>query len=158
MVKGRKPIPSAVKRLRGNPGKKPLNRSEPQPIGDLPECPSHLAGRAREAWYEFAGGLEGIATRLDATALELLCTAYGGYLDCMAKVAQGGPVWIGKAKDGGLPFARISPYMRVAADQWRKVKEMLTEFGMTPSSRTRLHVVPADGDGDGFEEFIQGKR
>ena len=40
--RGRKPKPTALKVLEGNPGKRPLNLYEPTPEGDLPECPEWL--------------------------------------------------------------------------------------------------------------------
>ena len=30
-MRGRKPVPTALKKLRGNPGKRPLNDAEPKP-------------------------------------------------------------------------------------------------------------------------------
>ena len=35
--KGRKPKPTALKVLEGNPGKRPLNLYEPSPEGEMPE-------------------------------------------------------------------------------------------------------------------------
>ena len=37
--KGRKPKPTAIKKLEGNPGKRKLNQNEPQPEKTAPECP-----------------------------------------------------------------------------------------------------------------------
>mgnify|MGYP006980038133 CR=1 FL=1 len=36
---GRKPKPTAVKKLEGNPGKRKLNKKEPIPAKEMPECP-----------------------------------------------------------------------------------------------------------------------
>jgi P27 family predicted phage terminase small subunit len=154
MIRGRRPTPTKLKILRGNPGCRRLNDREPQPTGDLPPCPDHLQGAAREAWHDFAAGLTGIATSLDATALELLCVAYAGFRGAMEKVASGGPVWIVPAKDGGLPIARVSPYQRLATTQWKMVREMMAEFGLTPSSRSRVQVAGPAAAGDDFDRFL----
>ena len=41
-MRGRKPIPTELKRLNGNPGKRPLSDKEPQPEPKLPRAPSFL--------------------------------------------------------------------------------------------------------------------
>lgn len=47
-MKGRKPTPTVLKRLQGNPGKRPLAKREPQPRSEpeLPPPPEWLAARA----------------------------------------------------------------------------------------------------------------
>ena len=39
---GRKPKPTAVKKLEGNPGKRKLNMKEPVPAKGMPTCPDWL--------------------------------------------------------------------------------------------------------------------
>jgi len=46
VMRGRRPKPSRIKALTGNPGKRPLNAQEPRPEPALPECPQ---GSARPA-------------------------------------------------------------------------------------------------------------
>ena len=41
-MRGRKPVPTHLKVVRGNPGKRRLNKSEPLPIGDLSDAPRGL--------------------------------------------------------------------------------------------------------------------
>jgi len=155
---GRKPLPTALKQLRGNPGGRPIGADEPRPSAPLPDCPAHLSGAARAAWSEFGVALRGagIGTALDSVALELLCTAYGNYLAAMAEVAKGGAVLVSQPDDKGQVELTYSPYWRVATQEWAKVKTMLSEFGMTPASRTRLRVEPQDaGAGDEFDQFVK---
>ena len=45
-TRGRKPKPTALKVLEGNPGKRPLNENEPKPERKAPECPSWLEPEA----------------------------------------------------------------------------------------------------------------
>lgn len=47
MARGRKPKPTAMRRLNGNPAKRGYNHAEPIPPGDLPTCPEHLSEAAR---------------------------------------------------------------------------------------------------------------
>ena len=44
---GRKPKPTAVKKLEGNPGKRKLNTKEPNPGKGMPDCPAWLLPEAK---------------------------------------------------------------------------------------------------------------
>ena len=46
--RGRKPKPTAVKVLEGNPGKRSLNTGEPKPDKKAPRCPAWLEDEAKE--------------------------------------------------------------------------------------------------------------
>lgn len=48
--RGRKPKPTAVKVLEGNPGKRSLNTAEPKPEKKAPRCPSWLEDEAKKEW------------------------------------------------------------------------------------------------------------
>jgi hypothetical protein len=49
-MRGRKPLPSNVVKLRGNPGKRRPNDAEPQPAAKTPPCPACLGEEARKEW------------------------------------------------------------------------------------------------------------
>ena len=49
-MRGRKPLPSNVVRLRGNPGKRRANDAEPRPEPRPPACPGALGPEARKEW------------------------------------------------------------------------------------------------------------
>ena len=48
--RGRKPKPTAVKVLEGNPDKRSLNTAEPKPEKKAPRCPSWLEDEAKKEW------------------------------------------------------------------------------------------------------------
>lgn len=154
--RGPKPKPTAVQRTRGNPGKRSLNNGEPQPAGKLPAAPKHLSGEARKAWTAFAKQLTeaGIATRIDAVALELLCASYATYLEAAENVRQYGPIWMDQPEKGKIPKFVYSPHWVVMNRAWKEVKQMLGEFGMTPSSRTGVRAAP-QADENPFAQFMR---
>lgn len=45
--RGRKPKPTALKKLEGNPGKRPLNELEPLPQVTMLRCPNWLEPEAK---------------------------------------------------------------------------------------------------------------
>lgn len=48
--RGRKPKPTAMKVLEGNPGKRQLNSKEPKPVKKAPRCPNWLEDEAKKEW------------------------------------------------------------------------------------------------------------
>lgn len=59
-TRGRKPKPTAMKELEGNPGKHPLNTSEPKPNKKAPACPKWLEPEAKKEWRRLAKQMEAI--------------------------------------------------------------------------------------------------
>lgn len=157
-MKGRKPKPTQFKVLTGNPGQRRLNDREPKPKPKLPPCPDRLTGAAREAWLRFSKPLAecGIATKIDATALEMLCDQYATYVDCMEKVRASGVIWVANERDErGLPVFRYSPFLKAANEALASVTRLLTEFGMTPSSRSRVRANEASTPREELDEFLE---
>jgi len=149
--------PTRLKLLRGNPGRRKLPKSEPRPDGELPNCPAHLTAAARQAWEQFAQELTAarIATSTDAVALELLAAAYARYLEAADNVAKFGAVWVEKGA-GKIPKFAYSPYWAVMNHEWKHVKQMLAEFGMTPSSRSSVESVRPPAAGGKFAAYKGG--
>ncbi len=77
-MRGRKPVPTKLKLLRGNPGKRTLNDREPQIDPSTPEPPDWLEGEARDKWFEVCDKLGdlGILTHVDADVLTLYCRTW----------------------------------------------------------------------------------
>ena len=95
----------------------------------------------------------GVLTRLDAAAFEILCRAYVAAVEAAAKVAEFGPVWMEKG-DSTIPKFAYSPYWAVMNREEKKLLSLLAEFGMTPSSRTRIKVEQEDKGR--LAEFLSG--
>jgi P27 family predicted phage terminase small subunit len=151
-MRGRRPKPSALRRLQGNPGKRPLNEAEPRPRVENPECPKFLIGLARQYWKKIAPLLvgTGVLTTLDATALTVLCQAFANWLDAERKLRRYGPII--KAPSG---YPVLSPYFSLARSAFQQVMKVAVEFGMTPSSRSRLRVEKPQTEEDPLEAFLK---
>lgn len=140
---GRKPKPTHLKIIAGNPGKKPLNKNEPKPEVDIHlKPPTRLKNKARLEWTRIAPVLSaaGLLTKADRNALALYCDQYAIYVDAMEKVNKVGSVIKGP---NGIPVQ--SPFFRVANKATTNMAKMLVEFGMTPSSRSRVQIAPPEG-------------
>jgi len=151
---GRKPVPRALKILRGNPGKRALGKREPKPLPGVPRMPGHLSARAKAAWKSIGPELDrmGVLTLADAKALELLCDAYAEYRAARDAVEKEGLTYETFGPSGSM--TRPRPEVAIASDAWRRIAAMLREFGMTPSSRTKVSMADAnDKPGNPFAEL-----
>jgi phage terminase small subunit len=72
---GRRPQPTALKILRGNPGKRALNALEPVPPTGAISMPRTLSTSARRVWRRLAPIAIAMRTltRADVTAFAMLC-------------------------------------------------------------------------------------
>ena len=79
-IRGRKPKPTNLKVLEGNPGKRPLPTNEVKPQKKAPRCPQWLEEDAKREWKRMGKILEqmGLLTEMDMTAFAGYCQAYDG--------------------------------------------------------------------------------
>lgn len=151
-MRGRKPKPTAQKIREGNPGRRPLNRQEPDlpplPPEDFTQLPAELAQvpTAAAEWQRLAPLLlsRRVVTMADRAALLALCLEWSRYLDASAKATP--MVYITKS---GYPMP--NPYLSIATKALNACARLWPELGLTPSSRSRVR---AEGPpGDEFAEF-----
>jgi P27 family predicted phage terminase small subunit len=90
----------------------------------------------------------GLVTLIDRAALSAYCVLWSRWVDAEAKVREKGSIVRGS--EGPV----MNPYLRVASRTLEGLKAMLVEFGMTPSSRTRVAASPV-GDDDDDDRFFK---
>lgn len=139
--RGPRPLPTAEKVRRGNPGKRPLNKREPKPANAKPTQPRWMRHAAKRQWQRIAQDLHdaGLLTRIDQTALAMLCETYATYVEAMQIVEEQGMVAI---SEKGSPYQH--PAVGIMNQARKELRGWLQEFGMTPSARTGLVVSEAD--------------
>jgi P27 family predicted phage terminase small subunit len=134
-MRGRRPKPSRVKVLTGNPGKRPLNAKEPMPEAKVPDCPAELGPVARREWDRLASerGKLRILTALDRSILAAYCNAYGLWAEATEAIQKFGTM---VKSPSGFPIQ--SPYVAIANRQAEIMMRIASEFGFTPASRSRI--------------------
>ena len=151
-MRGRKPKPTAVKKLAGNPGKRPLNASEPRPpVPDaVPYAPRHLNCEGKKEWRRVTGMLMdvGLYTEFDRAALAAYCQAWGRWVVAERMCAEQGEILI--SPKGNHYQNPLRWEANKAVDLMRR---MMTEFGMTPSSRSRFNL-PGEQEGPSLAEQL----
>jgi P27 family predicted phage terminase small subunit len=150
-MRGRRPKPTRLKLLTGNPGKRPLNEDEPRPEAVIPDCPAELGAVARREWDRLVGELAALhlLTNLDRAALAAYCGAYGMWAEATEAIQKFGTM---VKSPTGFPIQ--SPYVSIANRQAEIMMRISAEFGFTPASRGRISA-PAEPERTLFDQLDQ---
>jgi len=148
--RGRKPKPTGIKLLEGNPGKRPLNLNQPQPVKKAPVCPEWLEGEAKKEWERLENQLEGLGllTGADMGAFAGYCQAYARWKEAEEFISQHGVVV--KTKSG---YWQQVPHVSIAQTYLKIMCRFCEQFGLSPSSRSRLIIDTADTE-DAMEDLL----
>ena len=145
-TRGRKPKPTAIKELEGNPGKRPLNANEPRPERKAPRCPAWLDTEAKREWRRMGKVLEqmGILTELDMAAFAGYCQAYARWKEAEEFITQHGSMI--RTPNG---YLQQVPQVSITQTNMKIMLRFCEQFGLTPSARSRIiagegSVEPAD--------------
>jgi P27 family predicted phage terminase small subunit len=169
---GRKPLPDAVKQLRGTDQPVRMSKSVTKLTVQIPEPPEYLSERAKEAYWQLASVLHTmrIITIADKTALELLCESYATYRECYEFVQKNSRTYetystypvrnaegmvTGHEQVEGSVMYRPRPEVAMMNEAWKQVRSMLAEFGLTPSSRSKVSAM-GENEEDPFDKFMSG--
>lgn len=150
---GRKPKPTALKQLEGNPGGRKLNNREPKSNSGIPVCPAWLLPEAKNEWRRLAKKLYqmGILTVSDRTTFAAYCQSYARWKEANEHLEQEGSVVF--TKNG---FEQPSAWVGIANTNQKLMMQAAAEFGLTPSVRSRL-IAGADihDTNDDMEDLLR---
>jgi len=145
---GRKKEPTALKKLKNNPGRRPLPKNEPEPKIRIPSAPAHLSPYAKTEWKRISRELYnlGLLSGVDRSALGAYCQCYSRWRtaeehlnkDAKDKGAIGGGLIIKTTNENLIQ----SPLVGIANKAMADMIKYAAEFGMTPSARTRIEASP----------------
>jgi P27 family predicted phage terminase small subunit len=126
--------PTVITMKKGNPGHRKINKNEALPERGMPDMPNIVARNdiAKKEWERISPLLfnAGLLTVVDGTALAAYCMAFARW-DSAEESLIGEPY-----SRHGIANANI----KVANDAASQMLRYITEFGMTPSSRTKIRV------------------
>lgn len=142
---GRKPTPTALKIIKGNPGKRPLNKEEPKVKAAIPECPDWLSPEGKAEWdiqskmlYEM-----GVLTETDANTLSVYCYIITEIRSLSQKLQEHGYIAydIKINHDTGEEIM-VNPKTNPLSPRLEKLiteyKAYSALFGLDPSSRSKI--------------------
>ncbi len=151
---GRKPKPSALRRLEGNPGRRPLNENEPAAVAGLPKCPTHVKGEARREWHRIGKRLvaEKRMAHVYKAAFAAYCVAWGRWVEAERELEEFGTVI--KTPQN---FLVQSPYLAISNKAQAQMMKALSELGISPTSQAKVSKVKHGATVTRFEAFVGGK-
>lgn len=141
--RGRKPLPTSLKKLRGTYRPDRAKGIEPSVESGVPEPPEWLAGDALAEWKRIVPQLvaAGLLTRLDRAALASYCSAWGDLCEANRTLQQFGSTYI---TERGVIV--LHPMLKVVERSRQALRAFASEFGLTPSARTRVDAKPLPVD------------
>ena len=159
MTSGRKPKPTALRLIEGNPGKRALNKKEAKLDLAEPTPPEFLNTDAKVEWGRVVGTLfrAGLMTELDRGVLAAYCQAYGRWaqseraLARMADKDEHNKALMVKTTNGN---AIQNPLVGTANKAKADMVRYALEFGMSPSARSKVSATPDDHKEDRLKEFF----
>jgi phage terminase small subunit len=147
-MRGRKPVPTKLRELHGNPRKVALPKFEPKPSGDLSEAPGWLSEGQRANWdYAMTHSPPDLLKRIDRGALVVWVVAED--LHRQAAIAQSKIGLLTRITtratlnqvDPGVLVA--SAYINIINQQAKIMLKAASELGFTPVSRPRVYGGPS---------------
>ena len=151
--RGRKPQPTALKMLEGNPGGRPVNTNEPKPEKKAPRCPSWLEDEAKKEWKRMAKVLEqmGLLTEMDMAAFAGYCQAYARWKEAEEFLTQHGSMV--RTPNG---YLQQVPQVSIAQTNMKIMLKFCEQFGLTPSARSRIVGGENTDEEDEMEKLLEG--
>ena len=167
-LRGPAPKPTGVRVLEGCRAHRPLPENEPQYPAGVPPKPKKMSRMAQRVWAELVVEMApaNVLRSVDQRALwqlsedeALLSEAYAGLWKMISAVQEKAKKE-GKDLPGGALFALVSMTsgrlaMNTIRDLGARVLIERREFGLTPSSRTRIST-PGEGSMDSLEMKLCG--
>jgi P27 family predicted phage terminase small subunit len=102
-----------------------------------------LKGEGKREWRRIVPELErlGLLTLVDRAALAGYCQAWGRAVAAEKVLAEKGMV-----KETPNGYLQQRPEVSIAFKAWQAVRAFASEFGLTPSARSRLSVAKPEED------------
>lgn len=152
MTRGRKPKPTAVKDASGAHRKNPKRRNneEPRPPEGRPSCPDWIKTdkTAKAHWDWLCDTLDemNILSKADFAVVALTANTYARWRE-LDKVVKNGNVSAASGRTSTPQAQNVHKY----AERYIK---LISELGLTPSSRSRIKVAKKDEGESGFSELL----
>ena len=104
---------------------------------------------ARKEWKRISKELLdlGLITILDRAALAAYCQVWARWVQAERMVKESGTVTL-----SFKGYSMQNPHLSIANKALEQMKSFLTEFGLTPSSRTRVHAQKPQGKNEEKEK------
>ena len=158
-MRGRKAVPTMLKIISGNPGRRPLPKEE-IPVGELFAPPAEMSDEQKTEWrYALDNAPKGLLRRLDRVLFAQWCIASVDLTEAELAlrtegkvVNRGGDQRITVHPNGSqVKTVRsaskvINPWVRARRDAFDRLMKATTELGFSPTSRSRIALAGAGAE------------
>lgn len=109
---------------------------------DMPNCPEWLLPEAKKEWERLADLMNqmGVLTEVDMAAFAAYCQSYARWKEAQEHIDSGGSTF---ETDKG--YQQQTPWVGIANTNQKLMLQAASEFGLTPSSRSRIVAGSAKG-------------
>lgn len=154
-MRGRKPKPTHLRILEGNPGHRAINDAEPVPVGDLTDPPDWFTESQRNNWFTaLAHAPQGLLRKLDSSTLAVWAIAADLHQRaCEAQARLDATTALPLLTKSPSGMAMQSPYVGIINRQAQIMLKAASELGFTPSSRSRVKSHGASTKANRFARF-----
>lgn len=137
MPRGRKPLPTSLKLVKGERPDR-INHDEPQPEDGLPQCPvtDKLVNEVWDYTIEQLRKMR-VITMADRDPLLAYVQAVVMHHRCSKLLDSQGYLWTSSEDEN---YIRPHPAVRMQKEAALLIKQFGAEFGLTPASRTRIKL------------------
>jgi P27 family predicted phage terminase small subunit len=144
-----------LKLIRGNPGRRPLNKDEAKPKVQIPAPPATLKGEALAEWKRITLLLQevGLIAHLDRAVVASYCMAWGRWCEAEKMLATTGLII--KSPNG---YPMFSPYWTMANKAMDQIRQFSAEIGLSGSARSRIKAGDPPSKHDDAEGFLSASR
>lgn len=151
-ARGPKPEPAAIKRAKGNPGRRAVGVD---PAVDSVEkaqgltAPEWINAAGREIWGRLAPKLEAmnLLSGLDVETFGRYCQNFGRWLKMQARLDSDGETYLVESEHG--KYVRANPAYLIADRLERQLVAAEAGFGLNPAERQRIYAARAAGKSQG---------
>lgn len=140
-LRGPKPKPEGWFKARGTRPTRDV-RTNPQPAHELPTCPDWLDDEAKACWKELIPQLDAmdVVTKVDGLMLTKYCQLWSRWKKAEMFIQRYGNSYPIKHENGSVKCFVQYPEVGIARTVAMQLARLGAEFGLSPSSRTRINV------------------
>ena len=167
-LRGPAPKPDSIRKLEGNPGKRPMRENDPfmMVFETPPKPPKNLMEDAKKAWKKMTPLLTawGLLTPMTIDYFGEVCQWYARYQVTAKKVVEEGEKGVYQTQTSESGYKSQHPLITQMNQYYDKWEKGIKEFGMTPMSWARYMSIAGggtggkggDGEEDPLEELLGG--
>lgn len=157
-MRGRKPTPTVIRLVNGNPGRRPINADEPQPGALDSVCPPEIADDPLAVAEWQRGIVPAIEikqiTAADRTLAIAHCVLWSTWQSQLADAAKHAHVIAAGPNNYPMP----NPARVMANKTMMMLAKIDSELGFTPTSRSRVTTAGKLSPDNPLQKFIDRKR